>query len=174
MSTTLDLINKIKEERKNVSSSQKDEVSVMRAMLNDKDFKVDVYSKDGVTGQVCPSEAARNIAANVISNTTKMSQNEAKALADNYEYTKADATNMIDISKEFVNTYIQTGRKLPLGGRENSNISLSHKEIKPALKSYPKKVGTNADGSPIRQNVTVQTSGHDSMRVYAPHPTWVK
>ena len=41
---------------------------------------------------------------------------------------------MINISKQFIHTYLETGRKLPLGGREKSNISLVNKTIPETVK----------------------------------------
>ena len=48
------LVNEIREGLTQQGSSLKDETAVMRAMLNDKEFSVDVYSNKGVVGSVCP------------------------------------------------------------------------------------------------------------------------
>ena len=126
MNTVKQLIDEINTTRTQTSSSIKDETRVMKAMLNDPDFKVDIYGKSGVEGSYCPYEESRTMIANIIKETTKISKQEATALADSYEFGNQEANIMIGISKEFINTYLETGRKLPLGGREDSNISIAN------------------------------------------------
>ena len=46
MSVTSELVRDIRENLSQASSSQKDEVRVMEAMLNDKDYKVGEYTKE--------------------------------------------------------------------------------------------------------------------------------
>ena len=118
MNSVRELINEINTTRTQASSKAKDEVRVMKAMLNEPEFKVDVYGKSGVEGQYCPYEESRIMVSNIIKNTTKVSQQEAMSLANSYEFGNQEATIMVGLSKEFINTYIETGRKLPLGGRE--------------------------------------------------------
>lgn len=144
MSKTTELIKEIKEGLTQTSSSQKDEVRIMQSMLNDKDYVVGVYGKEGKKEDYSPSADYRKMVSNVIAGTTKMKKEEAEQLADKYEVTKSDAASMVGISKEFVNTYLTCGRKLPLGGREKSNFELSIKENKECVKKYPKQVGTDA------------------------------
>ena len=174
MSQVKDLINEIKVNNKQTAASSKDEVRVMRAMLNDIDFKVDEYNKNGKCGEICPAKEARELAKNIIATTTKISSQEAEKLAENYEFKKSDAENMLAISKEFTNTYLSTGRKLTLGGRENSNISLAAKTIPSTTKSYPKKVGVNADGTTKYEKVETTIAEHGSIRVFSSCPSWAK
>lgn len=169
-----ELVKEIRENLSQVSSSAKDEVRVMRAMLNDRDFKVDVWSRDGVVGQYSPAEDARAMIANVVSATTKVPMAEATSMADNYEFKKNDAETMVNISKEFINTYLQTDRKLPLGARETSNIAISHKHVPATVKSYPVKTGINDDGSNRFGKGTANVAPHDSIKVFSPCPPWVK
>ena len=147
MDSVRELINEINTTRTQASSKAKDEVRVMKAMLNEPEFKVDVYGKSGVEGQYCPYEESRIMVSNIIKNTTKVSQQEAMSLANSYEFGNQEATIMVGLSKEFINTYIETGRKLPLGGREKSNISIAKKIKEARIGNTPKKVGVNADGS---------------------------
>ena len=108
-------------------------------MLNDRDFKVSTYSNSGVT-QHCPAEDYRNMLSGVVSATTKISKSEADSLVSDYEAKKSDAETMIELSKDFVNSSLRTGRKINLGGTENSNISIQLKEIDEATKKYPKRL----------------------------------
>lgn len=169
-----ELVNEINQGRSQTSSSAKDEVRVMKAMLNDKGFEVNVYDKTGVVGTYCPAKDARSMIANVISATAKIPSAEAEQLAENYEFKRSDANSFIGISKEFVNTFIQTGRKLPLGGRETSNISLSVKHVAETTKPYPVKVGINEDGTARFTKGQAPIKAHDSIKVFAPCPPWVK
>lgn len=169
------LIAEINEARTQTSSSVKDEVRVMRAMLNDPTFKVDVWDKDGIVGQYCPYDEARAMVANIIKDTTKISNNEATDLASSYEFGNQEASIMIGISKEFINTYIETGRKLPLGGRETSDIAIAKKVKEAHTNSYPKKVGVNEDGTDKYETVDDGVvPEHGSLKVYSPTPSWLK
>ena len=71
-STVMELVKEINETRTQTSASAKDELKVMQAMLNDREFVVDVYGKTGVIGQYCPSDDAHAMAANIIKGATKM------------------------------------------------------------------------------------------------------
>ena len=155
----------------------------LRGMMNAKtihswlyDIKEEyVYDKNGVSGSYCPYEESRIMLSSIIKDTTKINSAEASELAYNYEFGKKESTIMVGISKEFVNTYIETGRKLPLGGREKSNISLA-KKVKPAkANTYPKKVGVNADGTDKYETVNEgMIPEHNSIRVFGSCPSWVK
>lgn len=146
------------------SSSSKDEVRVMRAMLNDTSYTVDVYGKEGKIGEYCPAEDARALAASIIQGSTKVSAAEAKELAAGYEFKKADAVSMIGISKEFVNTYLDTGRKMSFGNREKSSLSLSQKEKEASTCTYPKKVGVDVDGKGIYETATANVPAYKEIK----------
>jgi hypothetical protein len=137
-------------------------------MLNDKDYKVGEYTKDGKVGEYCPYEDSRKMISTIIAKTAKISAAEAKTLADDYSFGKSESATMVNISKEFINTYVATGRKLPLGGRETMNASLSIKHVSETQKQYP----VGGIGSTERGEVTIPA--HDSLKVSAPCPIWIK
>ena len=114
--------------------------------------------------------------SNIIKDTTKISSKEAIDLANNYEFGKQESNIMIGISKEFINTYIETGRKLPLGGRETSNISIAKKVKEAKVGGTPKKVGVNDDGTDKYESVSdgSVTPAHGSIKVYSSCPLWLK
>lgn len=174
MEKVKELIQEIRTNLSQTSSSQKDEVKVMRAMLNDKEYQVEVYGKEGLKETYCPAQDVRQMMASVMSSTTKVPVQEAESLMDSYEFKKNDASTMINVSKEFTNTFLQTGRKLPLGGREMSNVSLSLKEVEATTRTYPKKVGVNTDGSGRYEKAETNVNAHQSVKVHAPCPSWVK
>ena len=165
---TLDLVNEIRTGLSQSSSSQKDEVRVMEAMLNDKDYRVGEYSKEGKIGEYCPYDDSRKMVASVLNKATKIPAQEAKQLAEEFTFGKSESTTMVNISKEFINTYVGTGRKLPLGGRENMNASISIKHVPEAKKQFP----VGGIGSKDRGEVTIPA--HDSLKVTAPCPVWKK
>lgn len=170
----LELVNEINQTRSQTSASAKDEVRVMKAMLNDPTYTVDIYSKDGVVAQYSPYNSARSLVSNIIKDTAKISGKEADELASNYKFGKSEASTMIDLSKEFVNVYMDTGRKLPLGAREKSNISLSRKVKESHPNTYPKKIGTDSNGKDIYETVTDgMIPEFNSVKVYAPCPDWL-
>ena len=174
-STVMELVKEINETRTQTSASAKDELRVMQAMLNDSDFVVAVYGKTGVIGQYCPCDDAHNMAANIIKGATKISTKEAELLAENYEFTKSDASTLVNISKEFINTYVETGRKLPLGGREKSNVALSKKVKAERSNNFPKKVGVNNDGTDKYESCGEGViPAHNSLRVHSSCPPWLK
>lgn len=171
--TVKELIDDIVKTRTQTSVSNKDEVRVMMGMLNDPTYKVDVYGRNGVETQYCPYEESRTLVAGIIKDTVKISANEAAELAGKYEFSKQNANVMIDLSKEFVNTYLHTGRKLSFGGREDSKISIARK-VKTSNPAGPKKVGVNDDGSDKIVEGTGTIAQHASLRVYSPCPPWCK
>ena len=140
-----DLLAEIQENHKQVSASQRDEVRVMQAMLNDTSYEIGVYNKSGKIGDYCPAKDFKSMQTNIVSSVTKISKDEAAKLVENYEATKADATSMVSISKEFINTYLSSGRKLPLGGREKSNFALSEKVVPRTEKTYQRRVLTDGE-----------------------------
>lgn len=174
MSELNNLIRDIKTNLSQKSASQKDEVKVMQTMLNDKEYVATVYSTEGATGTYCPAQDARTMLTSVISSTAKISKDEAASLADAHQFTKAEASSMVGVSKEFVNCYMQTGRKLPLGGRATSNASIIGEDMKASTSRYPKKVGIGDDGKPIYENAVKQVPAYLKVKASSPCPTWVK
>lgn len=177
MSSVQELITEITSAREKAKSegltvyetrSQKDELAIMRAMMNDTEYKVGVYGNNGLEGYYCPAQEFRNTISNIISNSTGIPVQEAQHRLDSYEFKNADAQGMINFSKEFINTYLQTGRKLPLGGRETSNVSLKKKTIPAGTMLYPSKVNDKTESK------EVFVDSYDSVRVYGSCPAWIK
>lgn len=174
MSSVQALVKEIKDGLSQVSSSTKDEIRIMQAMLNDTDYEVGIYGNSGLKGTYNPAKDFRSMMSSVVSSTTKISKEEATALVDTHEVSKSEATSMVNVSKEFINTYIATGRKLPLGGREKSNIAISGKEVEETVKTYPKKIGVNEDGSGRYESGERKVPAHFTAKVYSSCPEWVK
>ena len=174
ITTVKDLLEEISGNLSQKSASRKDEVRIMQAMLSDPSYEVNIYGKDGIEGTYNPTEDFRGMCASVMSHTAKIPMAEANQLMNDYQVSKTEAGSMINLSKEFVNTFIKTGRKLPLGARETSDISLSYKKVEASTRLYPQKIGVNDDGTDKYSKTATTIPAHDSIRVHAPCPSWVK
>lgn len=174
MSTVDTLVKEIHDGLKQKNSSQKDEVRVMQAMLNDTSFKVGIYGKNGKEGEYCPAEDFKSMASSIVASTTKINKEEAKGLIADYNVSKAEAGAMVNISKQFINTYLDTGRKLPLGGREKTNFALSSRLVPEKTKPCPKKVGIDEEGNDIYEKIEKTIPEHVGLKAYGSCPSWVK
>lgn len=168
------LVDEIKKGLSQRSASRKDEIRVMQAMLSDPDYEVSVYDKNGVIDSYNPCKDFRSMCSSIIANTARVSSAEAESMMEGYNVKKAEAASMTNISKEFINTYLQTGRKLPMGGRAMSDVSLSLKEVPAKVRPCPHKIGVNEDGSNMYARNPAVVEAHESIRVQAPCPPWVK
>ena len=174
------LVTGIRDNLSQHSISQKDEVRVMKAMLNDRNYNVVTYGNNGPDGTLCPAQNARDLAANIISGGANIPKPEAVQLAGNYEFNNNDAQNMINISKEFVNTYTDTERKMSFGGRENYEMSILKYNVPQTEKSYPRKVVDAAgnpvigdDGKQLFEHPTKIVPAHTTARMMASCPQWL-
>lgn len=181
MSTVKELINEINESRNRAieqgstvykTRSQKTEVAVMRAMLNDITYKVGVYGSKGLESEYCPAEDIRKTISSIVQNSTGLNKVEADNAIDNYEFKNGDAQSFVNFSKEFINTYIQTGKTLPLGGRERSNVSLIRKQVPGGTMLYPSKVTNNSNDGYESKEVYVEP--YETIKVYGNCPDWLK
>lgn len=168
------LIDEIKKGLSQRSASRKDEMRIMQAMLSDPSYEVNVYGKEGVVDTYNPCKDFRSMCSSIISNTARVPIAEAESMMNDYSVKKNEASSMVNISKEFISTYLHTGRKLPLGGREMSDISLSLKEVPAKVRPCPHKIGVNEDGSNMYSRNPTTVEAHESIRVQAPCPSWIK
>ena len=164
------LIDDIKTNLKQCSASSRDETRVMKEMLNDRDFVVTDYSSGE---QHCPANDFRNMITGIVSATTKISKAEADALVSDYDVRKSDAETMVQLSKDFINSSLKTGRKINLGADEKSNISIQLKHIPEAQKKFPRKTGYNSDGSPRYEKAETIIPEHYGLKVSSPCPSWI-
>lgn len=168
-----DVVTEIRATLSQTSSSARDENRVMKAMLNDTDFKVGIYDKTGKIGERCPAKEIRSMISGVIASTAKITNAEADELVNSYEFKKSDANTMIDFSKDFINVALSTGRKIPLGATATGNISISRKVVDAKTRHYPKRIGVNEDGTPRCETAEAVVPAHDSIRVFSPCPSYI-
>ena len=163
--TVKDMVSTIKKDLNQASASAKDEVSVMMAMMNDKTFTVDELGTNGqVVSTYCPADVAQELAANIIKGATKVSNAEAEELAKNHQFGKKEATAMVTLSKEFVNVYLDTGRKIKFGNRDGKSLALSQKDKEATTCSFPKRVGYGEDGKAIYQPATTEIPAYKEVK----------
>ena len=153
--TVQETIDKIKSEHSvYTTASQKDEVSVMRAMLNDPSFKVSIYDRNkGLVGTRCPREEATKFVASTASAITGLDQAQANELAQNYEFTKKDATFLIENARDFTTTYLETGRKMPIVQSEKSEASLIVRHVDQKTKKIPENMGGGSTTVPAYDKI---------------------
>ena len=72
--------------------------------------------------------------------------------------------------------YVGSGetRKLPLGGRATSNVTLQGERVEASTTRYPKKVGVNEDGSDRYESTVKPVPAHCKIKSSTPCPSWVK
>lgn len=172
--TVKEIIKFIAENRTQTSANAKDENKVALAMLNDPTFVVDIYNKEGVCGTYSPYEDTRTMVASIIKDTAKISDSEAKKLASDYQFGKSEAQAMVNFGKEFINTYLETGRKLPLGCREKSNCGLIRHVKEARTNSFPIPNGVDANGEKLYTTATGITPEYNTIKVSGTCPAHLK
>lgn len=163
--TVKSVVTSIKKNLRQSSSSSKDEVTVMMAMMNDKDYKVDEIGEDGkAVSTFCPAEVAEDLAATIIKGATKVSAAEAEELAKNHTFGRKEATAMVTMSKEFINTYLDCGRKIKFGNREGKSLVLSQKDKEASSCTFPKRTGYDDNGKPIYQLASTEIAAYKEVK----------
>lgn len=134
------LVTEIKKSTNQIAINKVDEIRVMKCMLNDKDFRLSKYDKNlGYIGEKCPHDEAVNFAKNIISGATGLDGRDSKHLAENYEFTKRDATFLLDNMRDFVQVYMGTGRKMNIMQTAATEACIHIKSIGAGEKSVPDK-----------------------------------
>lgn len=173
--TVKDIIKNITETRTQTSASKDAELRVAQAMLNDPTYVVDIYSKKGVIGQYSPYAETRDMVAEIVKDTAHISAKEADELSKKYVFTKSTAQTMINFSKEFINTYLECGRKLPLGARETSNCALIRKHREAKVNTFPVASSIDANGEKVyTTSPGTVTPEYDTIRVIGSCPAYLK
>lgn len=160
----------------NATSSQKDEIRIMKEMLNDKEYEVGVYTNKGKVDTYNPSKDARDMIANILTNGTKIKMAEAEEIASNYVFSSKEAKSMVSLSKEFINTYLQSGRALNLGGREtfNTKLKMIHVDEKEKTRPALDKETFEKTGEKIYEKVNYNIPEHNSIKAKSSCPNWLK
>lgn len=169
----MDTVKGIKENVSQNSASKRDETSVMLAMMNDRGYEVDVYGSKGKEGTFAPGREFRATISDVMSQAAHIDKRESESLIEGFDFRRNHAETMVAFGKEFINTYMQTGRKMKLGGRATSDVSLSPKECAAGMRPYPQKVGVDANGKAICTRGEVWVDGYNGIKASSPCPQWV-
>ena len=161
-------------EKKYETKSQKDEITVMKGILNDPSYEVSIYDKTGCIGIYNPSKEFRSMISGIITNSIGIQPNESKRIMDHYEFSNNDAKVMINFSKEFINSYMQTGRKMSLGGREKSDTSIIKRSIPGGVIKSPEIIGYNENGPIYSNTKETKLEEYETIKVFSPYPQWLK
>ena len=128
---------------KQKSQNKGDEVAVAQTLLNDPDFQVGIYDKNkGLIGTRNVHEEAVKFVANISAEITGLDKKTAEDLANQYTFTKKDANFIINTSRDFVQTYLKTGRKFNLVQSEDAEANIFLKSTPAKEKLIPTKEGT--------------------------------
>lgn len=132
------LIEHIIRNTSQVSVSKSDEISVMQSMLNDKKFEVALYDRTrGYLGTRSPRETALSMINDALCGVTGMSQKEATELSRDYIFSKRDAARQVSLAKDFIGTYIQSGRKVIVMSDPRGEASINLRYVKERDKKVP-------------------------------------
>lgn len=153
------LMKEIKEvTKKQKAASKADEVRVMRTMINDPDFSISIYDKNkGYIGKRCPREEAVKFATDITCAITGLDAKSASELANGYEFTKKDAIFLIDNCRDFVSTYLETGRKLPMVQSEKAEASLIVRPMESKTKTLPASIGGGSSVVPAYNKIVCKS-----------------
>lgn len=168
-----DVVRGIKDSVTQNAASNRDEVRVMQAMLNDRSYEVGVYGKNGQESTYAPGREFRGMVSDIVASATKIEKGEAESLVEGMDFHRSQAAVLVDFSKEFVNTYMGTGRKMNLGGRVDSNVSLSPKVCEAGMRRYPTQIDTDAEGNAIFGSSEVWVESYTGIKASSPCPVWV-
>lgn len=134
------LVYDIRKSTSQIAINKVDEVRVMTAMLNDKDFSLGVYDRtQGYIGQRSPHQEAVKFVRDIISGATGLDNKDSMHLAENYEFTKKNSNFLLNNMRDFLNVYTSTGRKINIIQSADTDASLFTKEIKATEKLIPDK-----------------------------------
>ena len=167
MASLMQTIEDIKSNVKQHSASTKDEITVMQ------EYESTIYKNSGKTETFAPGREFRGMISDIMSSAAKINKVEAEKLVDGYDFRRSQAEVMVGVAKDFIVNYCDTGRKIKLGGREDSNVSLMKKDYPAGMRRYPTRIGTNTDGSAIMGVGEVWVDGYSGIKASSPCPPWI-
>jgi len=147
--------------------SAKDETQIMMGILNDTSFKVTTNVTKECAGELhCPAELFKSVIASAISDTTKMSRDEATSLAESFEISPKDANSMVQVSKDFINTTLDCGKRISLGDLPTRKVSLETKTVAERERECIK--------PQTKEKITVKTPEYNTVKAIGKCPDWLK
>lgn len=173
MGNVLQTVETIKATRKQRSVSHRDEIAVAQEFLNNPDYVMDVYKKGaGKVGTFCPRDTFNKMNAMMIGTVAHVKPEEAAAMAAGYKVTKVGAECFVDLTKNYMNTYLDTGRKFALPGTAEHCFAFAIKEVDEGIKKYPATVASK-DGKTY-STVEKKVPAHISIRAWGSCPDYIK
>jgi hypothetical protein len=142
--TMEELISEIRKITKNQKAqSISDQVRVQQMLLNDPNYEVSIYDKSkGRIGSRNVHDEAIRFIADTTAAITGLDKQSARECAKSYKFTKKDANFFLNMTHDFMQTYLDTGRKLNIIQTEDSEASIFYRQIGVREKVIPSKNGS--------------------------------
>lgn len=136
-----ELISQIQEiTAKQKSQSISDQIRVQQMLLNDKEYEVGIYDRNrGRIGSRNVHHEAVNFVADISSAITGLDRQSAQEAAEGYTFTKKDASFFVNMTHDYLQTMLQTGRKVPIVQTEDSEASILYRAVESREKKVPGK-----------------------------------
>lgn len=164
MTELMDQIQQITLKQKSQSIS--DELKVQQMLLNDPKYEVGIYDRNkGRIGSRNVHNEAVNFIADVSSAITGLDRKSAQDCAEKYHFTKKDANFFRNMSHDFIQTYLQTGRKLNVVQAEDSEASIFYRPVQAREKAVPGPEGKKTTIVPGFQKVIAKSKAPKYMKV---------
>lgn len=163
MTELMDQIQQITIKQKSQSIS--DELRVQQMLLNDPNYEVGIYDRNkGRIGSRNVHTEAVNFIADVSSAITGLERKAAQDCAEKYHFTKKDANFFRNMSRDFIQTYLQTGRKLNIVQAEDSESSIFYRSVEAREKVVPGHEGNKTTVVPGFQKVISRSKAPKYMK----------
>lgn len=172
-------IQKAIKERSSVNTfSRSDFDDITKAVLNDKNYEVEVYStKSGeVVNKTCnPSKAFRHGFMKKMLIDAGLDKHDAEAKVENYVFTNVDG--IYEFVTESLYAYLETGKKFNFQTKKDFKGSILLSDVESETKERrvmtPMAKGEKADPNNIK-TITVKTDKHKKLRCKSSAPQWLK
>ena len=177
-----DITKKVKE-KKSTRQSSSDLVDLTQTLLNTPEQKFSIYNKNDSSKKpaavrvVEPVKRYRESIAGIATKYFGVDKNEAAKLADEVQFTKKDATAVMDVSTHVIKDYTRTGRKLifPITSLDESQMEITQVEVPDKIIDIAK-ITPDANGVYTREltGEKKKTDAHYSMKASNKIPFWMQ
>lgn len=152
---------------------------VVKGLLNDKEYTVEVYATKGgetVKKEINPSKALRQgFFKKILTDAAGLDKHEAEAKAESYNFSNVDG--LYEFIDGAVYAYLETGKKFNFQTRKDFKGSVRLTEVESETKTRkvmtPMKKGEKVDPKSAK-TVVVKTDAHKKLRVKSSAPDWLK
>lgn len=163
--SVMDNINRLKNGKR--KRSVKDEITVIKAMLNDEDYETKILNNKLEEQSYYPGREFRNLISGIIKDITQMPNAELKYLMSNYTFNDKQAKTLLEFNKEFFNTYLlECNQSISLGKKPESYIQIHPKVISTKMRTY-----TNPNNG---KKIRIENLEYKTVHVKKSPPKWLQ